>query len=250
MKKERIALITASEKHKLPQIIVGYLKLQQAKKNDFFDLFLQKKINGRLFYNTCLPDGTKEVKYGNEDFLYEDFKNAVDQLLAPFQNLSIEQIKSEQVKATDISSQMRSVIDAFIESIETSNEWKMFWESEIKLQSEESHKNELYNMIAGAAAYKALVSCIDQSAKISDPIVKRNIAALVSICTNKYESPACCNRTGFEIKRSERDTMNDFTVFKKSKPASGDKSETVKRTGKRKHKKKKPALEPANVLMK
>lgn len=228
MSMDRNALQQAAKKHKLPQIIVGYLKLQQAKKTDFFTLFLEKKINGRLFYNTCLPDGTKEIRFGNDDFLHDDFKNAVDFFLMPFKSLSLEQIKHESVQPSDITNSMREVIDTFMHTIESSKEWQQFWNHEIHAPADSDQKKQLYNMIAGAAAYKALVSCIDQSNKISDPIIKRNIAALISICTNKYESPTL--QGSHQNKDSE--VTSDFTVFKKQQRKTKDE------------------LQPQNVLMK
>lgn len=228
MSMDRNALQQAAEKHKLPQIIVGYLKLQQAKKMDFFTLFLEKKINGRLFYNTCLPDGTKEIKFGNEDFLQEDFKNAVDYFLMPFKSLSLEQIKHESVQPSDITNNMREVIDTFMHTIESSKEWQQFWNHEIHAPADSDQKKQLYNMIAGAAAYKALVSCIDQSNKIADPIVKRNIAALISICTNKYESPTL----QASHPNISHEAAGAFMVFKKQQHKTKDE------------------LQPQNVLMK
>lgn len=238
MSKDRNALLQAAEKHKIPQIIVGYLKLQQANKADFFDLLLQKKINGRLFYNTCMP-GAREIKYGNDDFLYDDFKHAIEELLAPFQSLSLEQVKAESVKPGDVTAKMYAVIAELMQSIETSKEWKYFWENEINLQSDKQGKKELYNLIAGAAAYKALVSCIDHSSNIESPLVKRNIAALVGLCTNHYESTALNDEIEFQIKRKDHDALGDFTVFKKQKT-----------TMKKRHKKKKSTAQTQTAVMK
>ena len=224
--------------------------MQQAKKDDFFTLFLEKKINGRLFYNTSLGDGTKEIKYGNEDFQNDDFKNAIDQLLTPFKSLSLTQVKLENAKPTDISEKMIGVINALMDSIESSHEWKNFWEKEIKLQSSNEQKKALYNLIAGAAAYKAFVSCIDQSKNIPDPLIKRNIAALVGICTNKYESTALKAEKEFALKSKSYDVMGDFTVFKKQKTTAVLVQSTGNVPVKKKHRKKKVEAQPLNALMK
>src|SRR3990167_3051547 len=239
MSTDHNALAAAAEKHKIPQIIVGYLKLQQAKKDDFFMLLMDNKINGRLFYNTCAP-GTKEIKYGNEDFLYEDFKNAVDQMLAPFKNLSLAEVKAESVKPTAISEKMREVITAFLENIETSHEWTKFWEAEIHIQTTAEQKKQLYNMIAGAAAYKALVSCVDQSNNIADPHIKRNIEALIVTCTSKYESPTLQENSEFVLKTKSQNAMGDFTVFKKAVPEV--EQEIGNKPAKKKRRKKKVEL--------
>lgn len=215
-----IALLQhAANKYKIPQVIVSYLILQQTKKNDFFKLLLQKKINGRLFYNTCLPDGTKEIRFGNEDFLNSDFKLAVEQLLMPFQHLTLAQVTSESVQASAISATMHEVISLLMSCIESSNEWKHFWEHDISLHADNCQKKQLYNLIAGAAAYKALVSCVDQSEQIQDPMVKRNIAKLISICTSKYESKALTSSQEFAmasdpalgIKAKDQAAMGDLT---------------------------------------
>ena len=184
------SLQRAARKHKISQLIVAYLKLQQNQKNNFFTLFLQNKINGRLFYNTCLPDGTKETRYGNDDFINADFKQAIEQLLTPFQHLTLAQVKSESVQASEFSAGMHDVISSFMSCIESSSEWKLFWKEEINLQTDDAQKKKLYNLIAGAAAYKVLVSCIDQSEQIQDPMIKRNMATLINLCTSTYESRA------------------------------------------------------------
>jgi hypothetical protein len=123
---------------------------------------------------------------------------------------------------------MREVIDTFMHTIESSKEWQQFWNHEIHAPADSDQKKQLYNMIAGAAAYKALVSCIDQSNKIADPIVKRNIAALISICTNKYESPTL----QASHQNKDCDVSSDFTVFKKQQRKTKDE------------------LQPHNALMK
>lgn len=213
MSTSRKALAIAAQKHKIPQLIVGYLKLQQAKHSEFFNFLLENKINGRLFYNTCLP-GAKEVKYPNDDFLHADFKDAVDQLLAPFKKLSLTEVKAESVKPTIISENMQSVIALFLECIESSNEWKHFWEREINLTAGFNEKKHLHNLIAGAAAYKAFISCIDQSNSITDPMVKRNIAGLIGICTNHYASPALSDEADNKVKNKGQEAMGEFSIFK------------------------------------
>ncbi len=213
MSMDRKALASAIEKHKIPQLIVGYLKLQQANNNDFFTLMLENKINGRLFYNTCVP-GAKEIKYGNEDFTHSDLKIATDKLLNEFSTLSLAAVKAESVKPSTISDNMRTVISSFLDSIESSREWKHFWESEINLKASISEKKRLYNMIAGAAAYKAFISCIDQSSSISDPMIKRNIAGLISLCTNHYASTALRDEKDMPAKNKAQESMGDFSIFK------------------------------------
>jgi hypothetical protein len=250
MSMDRAALSNAIKKYKIPQIIIGYLKLQQAKKNDFFALFMDKKINGRLFYNTSLADGTKETKYGNEDFLQPDFISAVDHLFVNFQSLSLEQVKTESVKPTVASEKMQEVIDAFVESVETNHEWQHFWECEIRLQSGAEQKKKLYNLIAGAAAYKALVTCVNESPHIHDPLIKRNIAVLIGICTNKYEARSLQASSEFQVRRTDLDAMGDFTVFKKQKENPEIVQAGTKKPLKKRHHKKAVELKPANALMK
>jgi hypothetical protein len=217
MRMDRDPLISAVHKTKLPKIIVGYLKLQQAFNDNFFTLFLENKINGRLFYNTCLP-GAKEMRYGNEDFLQDDLKNAIDTMLAPFNNVSLEQVKFEMSKPSEISEKMNHLIASLMRNIETCEDWKKFWEREIHLQCSDAEKKQLYNAIAGAAAYKALVSCIDHSSYILDPAVKRNVAVLVRNCTSIYHSSFLKDGEAFHIKgRTVADNKH-----KKIKPVDSD----------------------------
>ena len=178
------------KKNKIAQIIVAYLKLQQTKNPEFFNLYMNKKINGRLFYNTCQPNGTKEFRYGNEDFVKEEFKNAVDDMLAPFTNVTPDQVKFEFVQPTEISEKMFQVIAKILTQIESSNEWKKFWMKEINLQGNDIQKKQMYNLIANSAAYKVLVSCVEYSKYILDPQLKRNITTLIGMCTERYQKPS------------------------------------------------------------
>lgn len=248
MSMDRTAIQAAAEKYKLPQIIVGYLKLQQAKNSDFFTLLIDKKINGRLFYNTCSP-GEKEIRYGNEDFLQPDFKNAIENLVIPFATLSLSQVKNESVHPSALTEKMRNAINTFMQCIETSREWQQFWNHELHLQSDSMQRKELYNLVAGAAAYKAFVSCIDKSDIIADPAIKRNIAALVGICTNHYEAPSTQMMNDISLKQAvelkEKSQGNDFRVFKKSSNDSKSNHPV-----KRKRHKRKLAHECANALVK
>ncbi len=219
MRMERDPLSNAIAKTNIHKVIVGYLKLLQAFNHDFYTLLRENKINGRLFYNTCMP-GMREIKYGNEDFLQEAFKAAIDDLLIPFNNVSLSQVKAESSKPTEISANMHAVINVLMQHIETSRDWKKFWEEEINLKASDPDKKQLYNMIAGAAAYKALVSCIDHSNYILDPLVKRNVALLVRDCTSTYHSNYLKESSEFHIqtrvvshKKPVHTVSNEMTAF-------------------------------------
>lgn len=187
MKRNRHRLLDAMQAHQIPQIIVGYLKIQQAAAHDFYTLFLDQKINGRLFYNTCLP-GAKEIKFGNEDFMHTDLTDALVEMLQPFTNLSLLAVHEEIDKPTALSIQMQQALQSFLTHIETSAEWKHFWEKEINLQCSDTEKKFLYHTIAGAAAYKAFITCINTTSSITNPEIKRNIALLVKHCSGNYKS--------------------------------------------------------------
>jgi hypothetical protein len=187
MRMDRDPLISAVQKTQLSKLIVGYLKSQQASNHDFYALFRTNKVNGRLFYNTCMP-GAREIKYGNEDFMQDELKRAIDDLLAPFSSLSLMQVKKEMSKPADLSANMHQVIASLMRTIETGEDWKTFWEIEINLPCNAAEKKQLYNQIAGAAAYKALITCIDHSNYILDPAIKRHVAMLVGNCTSHYDS--------------------------------------------------------------
>jgi hypothetical protein len=193
-------LLLAMQKSKIPHVIVTYLKLQQTKNSEFFNLYLQKKINGRLFYNTCLPNGSKEIRYGDGDFLMDDFKNAIDNMLAPFNEVTSEQVKFEFVQSSQISDDMSCVIEKILSHIESSNEWKKFWQKEMVVDCNDIQKQQLYNLIATHAAYKVLVSCVDHSDYILDPIAKRNVTVLIGLCTDRYQKPAANSKHPKDIR--------------------------------------------------
>lgn len=223
MKRIHHHLLDAMQAHKVPQVIVGYLKLQQAATSDFFTLLLDRKINGRLFYNTCLPNGSKEIRFGNETFQADDFQNAIDELLEPFQQISIQDVHNELDKPAALTQQMQQVIQSILTHIETSAEWKKFWEKEIHLTCTEAEKKSLYHTIAGAAAFKVLVSCIDRSQHMLDPRVKRNVALLVQHCTNTYQSIFLHPNDAFKITATSNPvhaSNSDFGVFKAEKKAA------------------------------
>jgi len=237
-KEEDDALFTAMQKANIPQIVVGYLKLQQAKNHDFFDLFIDNKINGRLFYNTCMPNGAKEVRYGNDDFMQKAFRNVIDDMLAPFNNVTIQEVRSEFIQPTTLSAKMNFVITDMLSHIESTSEWKEFWEREIQLQCSQEKKKALYNMVASNAAYKALVSCVDHSKYILDPRIKRNVAVLIGICTGKYNSPFLQETADFHFKKISAGGTNRFSVFKapenQAEPVKSRKKTRIKKkTGKK-----------------
>ncbi len=252
MRADRDLLCDAIQKDKIPEIIVGYLKLQQAKNNDFFNLFMDKKINGRLFYNTCLPNGTKEVRFGNDDFLHDDFRNVIDTMLAPFSEVTLENVRSEFVKPTEISEKMNGVIASLLADIESHAEWIKFWESEINLSCTAINKKQLYNLIASNAAYKALVSCIDHSKYILDPKVKRNVAVLIGICTGKYESKFLQATPEFQFNRPAasthhgQDKISELGVFK----AQSVRTRRKTKMGHRRKTKKRQSVETETMAMK
>ena len=213
------SLSESMQQTKIPQIIVDYLKLQQTKNQNFFNLFIEKKINGRLFYNTCMPNGEKEVRYGNDDFLNDAFSTIVDDMLAPFSHVSLDQVKCESVHPTGISTQMNEVIVKLLSHIESSSDWINFWEKEINLKYTGIQKKKLYNLVASNAAYKALVACVDHSKYILDPHTKRNVAVLIDICTGKYESPFLLDGGDFKLRAKTDETAFTFNCYTHPVPA-------------------------------
>jgi hypothetical protein len=187
MRTDRSNLLEAIPNNKIPQRIVNYLKLQQDANADFFNLLMNKKMNGRIFYNTCLP-GAKEIRYGHEDFLNPDFQAAVDHLLSDFKQLSTQQFQCEFMRPTDLSVKMNNALTAFLAHLETNREWQNFWEHDIKLNASALQKKQLYNLIAGNAAYKAFVTCANHSTAIESQQIKNNIVMLIGMCSDKYES--------------------------------------------------------------
>jgi hypothetical protein len=212
MHTDRSNLLDVIHKNKIPQLIVDYLKLQQANNADFFNLLLNKKMNGRIFYNTCLP-GAKEVRYGHEDFLKPDFQATVDHLLADFKQLSTQQFRSEFMRPTELSIKMNNALTAFLAHLETSREWQGFWEHDIKLQASAEQKKQLYNLIAGNAAYKAFVTCANHSNVIESQQIKNNIVMLIGICSDKYESTHLQVGEAFGFNKAP-EGMSDVGVFK------------------------------------
>ncbi len=197
---EKDPLFIAMQKSKIPQVIISYLKSQQAKNPEFFNLYISKKINGRLFYNTCQPNGSKEVRLGNEDFIKDEIKHVIDDMLAPFNSVTPIQVTYEFVQPSQVSENMNHVIARILGYLESSTEWKKFWKKEINLNCDDIQKQRLYNLIATHAAYKVLVSCVEYSRYILDPLLKRNITMLIGICTERYQKPG----TAMQSKKSTR----------------------------------------------
>lgn len=227
MSKDKNSLLRAVRNHRIPQLVVGYLKLQQAKSDDFFTLLMHKKINGRLFYNTCLPNGAKEIRYSNEDFLEKHLQAAIDDALSPFHKLSLADINSELIKPANHIQAMQQLILTLMNEVESSKEWRKFWESEIILRADDDQKKALYNEVAGAAAFKILMSSLDNSKTVNDPMIKNNIKELITICSDHFSSMILSNESEFMFIPHEDITANlnttndaaDFKVFKKQHPA-------------------------------
>lgn len=215
--RQELSLKEAAEQNKIAQHLIGYLKIQQAFESDFFVLFMNGKINGRLFYNTCKP-GQKEVIYGDDDLLQPEFKTAIEAILnREFKDLTIEETRSGTA-----TPRMRTVIDSILVCIENNDDWLKFWMEEIKLQSyDETHnkwtKKELYNTVIRTAAYKILVSCINQTKIFNDPHVQMNVAKLVQECTRSYTSCVLTSddEFGFKHPGKRKDESGDFMVFRK-----------------------------------
>lgn len=189
VREDKDQLLVAMQKSNIPQVIISYLKSQQTKNPEFFNLYISKKINGRLFYNTCQPNGSKEVRLGNEEFAQDAIKNVIDDLLAPFNSVTPIQVTYEFVQPSQVSENMNNVIARILYYLESSAEWKTFWKNEINLDCDDIQKQRLYNLVATHAAYKVLVSCVDHSKYLLDPVLKRNITMLIGLCTERYQKP-------------------------------------------------------------
>ena len=77
-------------------------------------------------------------------------------------------------------------------------------------------------LIASAAAYKGLVSCIDQSKFILEPTARRNVAVLIGYCTNNYQSPYLQEHADFHFKIKEN--IGQLSVFAHGNDKAGKES--------------------------
>lgn len=217
MRADKDQLFIAIQKNNIAQAIVDYLHSQQAENSEFFNLYLDNKINGRLFYNTCLPNGSKETRYDNHDFLNNEFQQTVDDLLAPFNEITAQQVHAEFMRSTHLSAQMNHIISSLLFHIETSNAWKAFWRNDINLRCSDEQKKQCYRLVVSTAAYKALVATIDHSHYILDPSTRRNVTDLIGICTDKYESAFLQDIVIHSSTPVDNEKIGRFKPFKKQK---------------------------------